>query len=167
MKSVTGNPNEDVLREKAIQAGIVGIELAAFMSQCAHESNNFKYLEEIGNDSYFEKYELGTRTAEILGNTKPGDGKRYKGRGFIQITGRWNYWKASKETGFDILENPELAAEPNIAAEIAIWYWGYRVKPKVNNFTNVSEVTKPINSGLNGLKDRINKFKLFEQALLE
>ncbi len=163
--NVTGNPNEVKLLKTAVTAGLKGVELAAFMAQCAHESLNFKRLEERGGEKRFARYEPGTRLGNALGNTEKGDGKRFKGRGFIQLTGRWNYAKAAKQTGLDLVNNPELAAEPEAAAMLAVWYWKFRVQPRVKDFDDVEAVTKPINSKYSGLEDREKKFKVFKKAL--
>ena len=165
--TVTGSSNEVHLRKAATVAGIKGIELAAFLSQCAHESMNFKRLEERGGEKRFARYEPGHESglAKILGNTEKGDGERFKGRGFIQLTGRWNYTKAAKQTGIDLVNKPELAAEPETAAVLAVWYWKFRVQPRVQDYDDVKSVTKPINSKYSGLKDREKKFKVFKKAL--
>lgn len=61
-----------------------------------------------------------------LGNTQPGDGPRYKGRGYIQLTGRANYAAYSRRLGIDLVANPDLALRPDIAAAIAASYWVHR-----------------------------------------
>ena len=141
----------------AKKAGLESDELAAFMAQCAHESNQFRTLTEYGGSLDFRKYDprYAPKKARALGNTKRGDGAKYKGRGYIQITGKYNYTVAGKAIGIDLVNNPEKAAEPLIAAKIALWYWSKRVAPKVNDFTNTKEVTKPINPGMRGLEQRI------------
>ena len=161
--TVTGNTNELILRKAAGAAGIEGVELAAFLSQCAHESLGFSRLEERG-EKQVARYESG-RLAKVLGNTEKGDGKKYKGRGFIHLTGRWNYTKAAKQTGIDLVNQPELASEPDTAAILAVWYWKFRVQPRVQDYDDVRAVTKPINSGLSGLADRTEKYKIFKKAL--
>ena len=96
-----------------------------------------------------------------MGNKVKGDGERFKGRGFIQLTGRDNYTRASEQIFGDdrLVRKPELASDLNVAAKIAIWYWKNQVRPNVNNFNNTKEVTNAINPGLSGLQDRHNKFK--------
>ena len=157
---ITINAHEKFLIKTATAAGIKGTELAAFLSQVAHESHDFKSMVEYGGSLDFRKYDpkYAPRKAKILGNTKAGDGAKYKGRGYIQITGRYNYGIAGNAIGIDLVNNPKLAEKPSVAAKIAIWYWKLRVQPNVDDFSNVRDVTKPINSGLRGLEDRESNF---------
>jgi len=131
-----------------------GIEAAQFMAQCAHECDSFNTMEEYASG---DKYE-GRRD---LGNIYPGDGRRYKGRGFIQITGRYNYRTFGGYIGVDLENNPLKAEDPDIAAQVAVQYWNRRVKPYVSNFWDTTAVTRRINGGTNGLQDRINKFNSY------
>jgi len=131
-----------------------GSEAAQFMGQCAHECDSFKTMEEYASGDAYEG-------RKDLGNTRPGDGRRYKGRGFIQITGRYNYRTFGGYIGVDLENNPKRAAEPDIAAQVAIQYWNRRVKPYVSNFGDTRAVTRRINGGTNGLQDRINKFNKY------
>ena len=96
-----------------------------------------------------------------LGNTQPGDGKRYKGRGFIQITGRANYRTYGSKLGQPLEANPTLASNPEIAAQVAISYWKTIVAPRVSDFSATTTVTRLINGGTNGLDDRLKYFKLY------
>jgi hypothetical protein len=70
------------------------------------------------NRKPFDKYEPGTRLSKTLGNTQPGDGPRFKGRGFVQLTGRANYARFSEKIGVDLLNSPESAEDPVIAGKI-------------------------------------------------
>ena len=157
---ITSSPREKFLMGYAKKAGLSGYELAQFMAQCAHETRDFSRLAEQGGKNYFKRYDpkYSPDRAKRLGNTKIGDGIRFKGRGFIQLTGRYNYRIAGQAIGKDLINNPRLAEDPDIAAQIALWYWGARVKPKVSDFKNTTEVTKTINSGLKGLEDRHENF---------
>lgn len=159
---------EHVLQRVAIQSGIRGTELAQFMAQTNHESADFSRMKEIGGAKYFHnRYDPKTspKTAKILGNIKPGDGVRYHGRGFIQITGRDNYRMAGQALGLPLEQRPELAATPEVAAKIAVWYWKTRVKPNVQNFNDTEAVTKYINPAMRGLKDRLQNFKEYKLAM--
>ena len=157
----------DKLRTAAKANGIRGTELAQFLAQCAHESADFKNMEEIGDANYFaRKYDpkYAPKTAKILGNTKVGDGERYKGRGFIQLTGRDNYTRAGQALNLPLADNPALAARPDVAAVIAVWYWKNRVASKVKNFHNTRQVTKAINPAGKGLQSRQDQFKQYQVA---
>jgi predicted chitinase len=165
-KTLTGTTHEAVLTRTARAAGITNpTELAAFLAQTAHESHDFKSMVEYGGSLDFRKYDpkYAPRKAKTLGNKKVGDGARYKGRGYIQLTGRYNYKRAGEALGIPLEQNPELAEKPEVAAKIAVWFWKLRVQPNVDNFNDVRAVTKPINPGLNGLKNRKDSFKDFKQ----
>jgi putative chitinase len=69
---------------------------------------------------YFNRYEPGTHSGKLLGNTQPGDGYKYRGRGYAQLTGRWNYGAWSDQLGINLIKNPGLAATPDIAAQVII-----------------------------------------------
>src|SRR5207342_2210749 len=81
---------------------------AAFLAQLAHESGELRYMEEIADGSAYE----GRRD---LGNTHPGDGRRFKGRGPIQLTGRANYERFGELLGVDLVNDPDQAAKPELA----------------------------------------------------
>ena len=97
--------------------------VAAFIAQIGHESGYLRYSEEIASGKAYE----GRRD---LGNIYAGDGIKYKGRGLIQITGRYNYAQLSKDLGEDFIKNPELLSTPKYAVQSACWYWNYK---KLNN----------------------------------
>lgn len=143
-------------------AGIKGIELAQFIAQIKHESWNFTRLQEVPKGSaYFKRYDVkhNPKQAKRLGNVRQGDGARYRGRGYIQLTGRENYERASKALGIDLVRQPELAARPDIAARVAVWYWTNRVRPYVQDWMDTRQVTRLINPGLLGLQDRQRNFQ--------
>ena len=150
-----GGFNESSLKTAMDKAGYTDkTERAMFLAQMAHETGNFKYAEEIHDGSDYE----GSKT---LGNTEPGDGKRFKGRGYIQITGRWNYGHYGKKVGVDLIKNPELAADPKVAADVAIAYWNERVDRDAAKRGDIKKVTYGVNGGYNGLADRKAKFKKY------
>lgn len=165
--SVTDSPYEKLLKKYALSAGIKGTELAAFLAQCAHETMDFQFMKEIGNTKTFKKYDPkhAPRKARALGNKHAGDGAKYKGRGFIQLTGRDNYKRAGQALGLPLEQKPHLVEKPEIAAKVAIWFWQTEVRPNVNNFNDVVAVTKQINPGLAGLNDRKENFKMFKQVV--
>jgi len=164
---LSDNPEaEAVLHNAAKAAGLKGSELAQFMAQTRHESWDFSKMKEVGNKKRFAKYEKPSM-AKKLGNKRKGDGELFKGRGFIQLTGRDNYTRASEQLFGDdrLVKKPELAGRPDIAAKIALWYWKNQVKPNVSNFNDTKEVTRAINPGLSGLADRHNNFKEYMAKL--
>jgi predicted chitinase len=154
---VTNSPFEISIRRAAIGAKLLGAELTAFMAQCAHESAGFSTTKEFADGSQYEG-------RKDLGNIYPGDGVKYKGRGFIQITGRVNYTEAAKALGIDLVNRPELAEKPDIAIKVSIWFWKNKVRPKISNFNNTKAVTRSVNGGLNGLASREKFTKSFKAA---
>jgi putative chitinase len=97
---------------------------AAFLAQLAHESGQFRFMEEIwGPTDAQSRYEPVTKLSQALGNTDVGDGKRFKGRGPIQLTGRANYQRFGDLLGVDLLGDPTRAANPNVAFRIAGLFW--------------------------------------------
>jgi putative chitinase len=151
------------------------IRQLCFLAQVGHESGSLFYTEELASGAAYEG-RIG------LGNTQPGDGVRFKGRGLIQITGRANYKAAGDALGVDFIKNPVLLGGKNVkvcnseqlknAAMSAGWFWNSRklnaiadtidiAKPidSGTNLTNFILMTKKINGGTNGLNDRLNRYK--------
>jgi putative chitinase len=120
---------------------------AMFIAQVAHESGGFRYRQELADGSAYE----GRRD---LGNVRRGDGKRFKGRSYIQITGRTNYREVSDALDYDFIEHPEALAEPRFAAEAAAWWWKTHGCNQLADSGDFIAVTKRINGGTNGLADR-------------
>jgi predicted chitinase len=158
---------EHTLQKIAMQAGIKGVELAQFMAQVRHETADFAHMKEIGGSLDFKKYDpkFAPKKAKALGNKHVGDGAKFKGRGFIQITGRDNYRMAGQAIGLPLEEKPDLAAQPDVAAKVAVWYWNTRVKPYVNNFNDTAAVTKKINPGMRGLDGRMSFFQDYKKII--
>lgn len=90
-----------------------------------------------------------------LGNTEPGDGARFIGRGFIQITGRANYREMGRNIGVDLEAEPERAAEPRLAVEIACAYWTSRRINEAIDAGSFWQATRRINSACLGYDDRV------------
>lgn len=129
--------------------------LAAFLGQLAHESGGLIYWEEIASGAAYEG-------RADLGNTHPGDGRRYKGRGPIQITGRANYRKAGAELEIDLEGHPEQAATPAIGCLIAAWYWAdHRLNQLADEDSEDTyrRITRRINGGYNGWQDRLTYWR--------
>jgi predicted chitinase/uncharacterized protein YukE len=131
---------------------------AAFLAQLAHESGQFRYMQEIASGSAYE----GRRD---LGNVNPGDGQLYKGRGPIQLTGRANYRAAGEALGLDLEANPRQAAEPSVGFRTAAWYWNSRQLNDYADTGDFREITRRINGGYNGLADRERYYAAAKQAL--
>jgi len=174
----------------AMRAGITRVtELAALLAQAAHESQDFTSMREnlyYSAPNLMKTFPTAFSSARIAsqyanrpqaianrayanrlgnGNEASGDGWRYRGRGYIQLTGRDNYRQAGRALGLDLERNPDLASRPDVAAEIAAWYWKQRVRPLVRNFYDVASVTRGINPALRGLRDREQKFMDYYQIM--
>lgn len=147
-----------------------------FLAQVGHESGGLFFTEELASGKAYEG-------RQDLGNTQPGDGPRYKGRGLIQITGRFNYKAIGEALGQDFVANPTLLGGKNIkvcsdeqlkfAALSAGWFWNSRKLNAIadridigkdidegDNLAAFKEMTRKINGGTNGLPDRLNRFKI-------
>jgi len=154
---------------------------AAFIGQCAHESNNFKTLEEnlhysAGNlmrvwPSRFpdantaEKYANNPQAIANkvyggradLGNIEDGDGWKFHGRGVIQLTGRANYTVCGQALGRPFTDTPELLLDPEYACLSAGWFFNKKNLNALADIEDWTTMTKRINGGLIGLDDRVNK----------
>ena len=162
-------------------------ELSMFLAQCGHESVNFTKLEENLNYSantllkIFPKYfsnlqeakEIVKQGKEAIANrmygSRLGNGKnegyRYRGRGIIQLTGKNNYKLYGEKIGVNLADNPDLAKDEKIAAQIACCYWTERGLQPLARKGDVKMVTKKINGGLNGLDDRVKRFNKIKKIL--
>lgn len=126
------------------------VRKAHFLAQLGHESCDLRYCEELADGGAYEG-----RTD--LGNTYPGDGPKFKGRGLIQITGRFNYSAYGRHKGRDFvtLANYELLAkDPSLAVDVSCWFWTKHGLNTLADTDDVRAVTKVINGGYNGLADR-------------
>ncbi|MGN8276852.1 glycoside hydrolase family 19 protein [Pseudomonas sp. SMN5] len=132
--------------------------IAAFLAQVGHESGQLRYVRELGNEQYLSKYDTGM-LAVRLGNSPQadGDGQKYCGRGLIQITGHDNYRRCSLGLFGDerLLALPELLEKPQWAAESAAWFWEQNGLNELADRDQFNLITRRINGGLNGLKDRL------------
>lgn len=126
------------------------LRMQHFLAQCAHESDSLKYMREISSGEQYEG-------REDLGNTEPGDGKRFVGRGPIQITGRFNYTEFFNYIGrSQLINTPEILEQELALAWLASgWFWS--VLKKINSWAdkdNIEMVTKRVNGGLRGINSR-------------
>jgi putative chitinase len=121
---------------------------AAFLAQVAVESGQLVYNEEIADGSAYEG-------RLDLGNTHPGDGRRFKGRGLIQLTGRANYRSVGRALGIDLVHHPRVAKRPRISARIAAYFFKSRGLNEIADRGDIREVSYRVNGGTNGLAERI------------
>ena len=126
-----------------------------FLAQIRVESGEFAYLKEIADGSAYEG-------RKDLGNTRPGDGKRFKGRGLIQITGRKNYTAYGSYKGINFTEgsNNTKLEKKQYAVDSAGWYWSKHLNIDLNNMADNDDliyITYRINGGFNGFNDRKKK----------
>jgi putative chitinase len=131
---------------------------AAFLANIAHESGSLRYVEEIASGDAYEG-------RKDLGNTQPGDGRRFKGRGLPQITGRDNYRACGAALGLDLLANPDLLEQPLPAARSAGWFWKTKNLAPLADADKFGSVCRLWNGGYNGLDDRIQHWLRIRRAL--
>nr|WP_258015794.1 XVIPCD domain-containing protein [Stenotrophomonas maltophilia] len=98
-----------------------------------------------------------------MGNDAPGDALKYHGRGYLPLVGKENYERAGKALDLDLVNQPELAAQPEHAGRIAVWQWQTRVPEAARE--DVREATRAINGGLNGIEARQQRFDAWQQKL--
>ena len=160
---------EAPLTKAARAAGYKDKELAAFLAQMAHETGNFQFRRELsGGASHY-----GGGGPYTLPNGKVVPAK-YHGRGYIQLTHDYNYKKYGDRLGIDLLNNPELALDGDIAARIAVEYWKDHVRPTVKgDWDNVFLHSKAINlpsatspSQVRGMADRQTKYDEYLKKIM-
>jgi putative chitinase len=144
----------------------------AFLAQLAHESSQLKYFEEIWGPTAAQKKYEGRLD---LGNTEPGDGYRFRGRGPIQLTGRTNYRKFGRSLDLALVVKPELVAQPQHAFRVAGLFWKLHGLNELADALTMqgdaldrkifTTITRRINGGTNGLTDRLNYFRVAKQVL--
>lgn len=125
--------------------------VAAFIAQIGHESGQLKYVKEIWGPT---KVQARYEGRADLGNTQPGDGSKFRGRGLIQITGRANYKACGEALALDLVNHPELLEKPQHACMSAAWFWASRGLNTLADAGEITKISKRINGGLNGLADR-------------
>lgn len=138
------------------------VRAAAFLAQIGHESGQLRYVREIwGPTPAQARYE----GRQDLGNVQPGDGKRYMGRGLIQVTGRANYQKAAAALGLPLVEQPELLEQPEQAAMSAAWFWQSHGLNELADAGQFQTITRRINGGLNGQAERVALWETAKRVL--
>jgi putative chitinase len=136
---------------------------AAFIAQVAHESGQLRFTREMWGPTPAQR---GYEGRVDLGNTYPGDGFRYRGRGLIQITGRANYRVCGAMLGVDLLNYPELLEGPTLASRSAAWFWRKHNLNALADADDQVEICKRINGGKNGLQERIDFYDAARKVLL-
>lgn len=134
------------------------LRISAFLAQLAVESGEYRYMQELADGSAYEG-------RADLGNTEPGDGVKYKGRGAIQVTGRNNYAACGIALGLPLLTKPELLAEPQYGTLSATWFWNSRHLSLLADKAWFKAITRAVNGGLNGWDERL-KYYQRNRALL-
>lgn len=137
---------------------------AAFLAQIGHESGGLVYVRELWGPTPSQE---GYEGRADLGNTEPGDGPRYRGRGLIQITGRTNYGICGSALGLPLVDHPELLEAPGNAAQSAAWFWSSRGLNALADIGDFNTITRRINGGLNGLQNRLALWALCKSVLGE
>ena len=137
------------------------LRVAAFLAQLAHESAQFRHFEELSSGVQYEG-------RKDLGNTRIGDGKRFKGRGPIQLTGRTNYRAAGAALGLPLEKEPRRASDADVGFRVAGWYWSQRgLNELADKGTEEAfdKITRAINGGLNGKILRDNYYRTAKRVL--
>ncbi|MCH7862898.1 MAG: glycoside hydrolase family 19 protein, partial [Proteobacteria bacterium] len=140
-----------------------GLRLAHFLAQAGLETMGFARMVEMWGPTPAQRRYEGRAD---LGNVRPGDGFRYRGRGVLQITGRDNYRRFGALIGVDIEGQPDRAAEPPIAMALACAYWTSRRINAAADRDDVEAVTRLITGGLNGIDDRRQRLARAKAILL-
>ena len=162
---------------------VTRLRIAAFIAQVGHESGqltrlveNLNYSAEGLMKTWPSRFDLVRATAAArkpeqianiayggrMGNTAPGDGWKYRGRGLIQATGKTNYVACGDALGVGLINHPELLEQPQYAALSAAWYWSVNGLNTLADAGDLAKITRRINGGLNGQADRQ---ALYDKAL--
>jgi putative chitinase len=136
---------------------------ACFLAQIAHESGSLRYTIE-GADGMGYDITVNPKLAAELGNTEPGDGKRYRGRGLLQVTGRANSTKCLEAMGRPVDDLPYLET-PVGASRSAGWFWQLRGLNEIAELGNFGSLTTNITGGYNGIDERIKHYIRCRKAL--
>jgi putative chitinase len=135
--------------------------MAMFLAQVGHESGGLYWLTELWGPT---DAQLRYEGRVDLGNTVPGDGSRYRGRGLIQITGRANYERVSTALATDFVNDPEQLAEPEYAVRSAMWFWQSHGCNQTADAGQIDRCTRIINGGYNGLDERVAMYNKAQQV---
>jgi putative chitinase len=124
-------------------------DISQFLAQCAHESGGLQWLKELATGDDYE-------WRDDLGNTQAGDGRKYKGGGVIQLTGRANYQSFADFMGDpNIMDGVDYVAEKYPVSSAGFFWWKNKISDRVKNGATIEDTTRIVNGGFNGLADRI------------
>lgn len=150
---------QDVLLQPILNMQIVNkLRAAHFLGQLAHESDEFKTVQEYASGKAYEG-------RKDLGNTRIGDGVKYKGRGYIQLTGRANYAAASKALNMNLIDDPKQLLDPMKAMLVSQWFWDVHGLDAYADNDDLKGITRHINGGYNGLAHREKCVNIFKRLL--
>lgn len=168
-REATGLREEEALRwyphvrHACLKYQITGpTRIAAYLAQVGHESAGFQYTREIWGPTPAQQ---GYEGRKDLGNIHKGDGSKFRGRGLIQITGRYNYEKASKALKADFINNPQKLEDKDMAALSSAWWWAEHGCNELADAGDFDKLTRRINGGLNGIADRRERWSRAIKAL--
>lgn len=170
--------NWKLINEALIEERITDLyNHAAIAATIAVETaHTFQPIKEFGNNAYFVKmYWENEKLRHQLGNLSPNDAVIYCGKGFAQLTGRNNYHKATQAIGCPLVDRPELAMQPDIAAKIIAWFWcSHGFPPLIAEVINQSDkekrrlcwqaVRRHYNGGLNGFDSFMSTLALLQAS---
>ena len=135
---------------------------AAFLAQIGHESGGLKWLVELwGPTPAQSRYEGRVD----LGNTRVGDGYKYRGRGLLQTTGRANYQMTGGALDEPLINHPELLATPELASRSAAWFFKQHGLNELADADQFMTITRRINGGTNGYAERLVLFTTAQEVL--
>lgn len=140
-----------------------------YLAQVFHESGSLRYVEELSSGAQYEG-------RKDLGNTQKGDGKRFKGRGFIQLTGRKNYQDFYNDEwcSDNIVAYPNLVSNFPLNQMVSMWFWDRNNLNDLADLDNgangediVKKITRKVNGGYNGLDERVKFYQKFKKIIKE
>lgn len=149
----------------SLNCGSLNSKIGALATIAVETANTFKPIHEYGTIEYLnDKYD----TRIDLGNTpdKDGDGAKFAGRGFIQITGKYNYLEYGKQLGINMIANPDLACDANVAASIFAAFWHFHLCYQYAEAGNWKEVRRKVNGGTHNLVEFLHYVSNLSQAAL-
>jgi len=136
--------------------------IASFLSQVGWESGHLHYVKEIWGPTEAQSSYEGRSD---LGNTESGDGRRFLGRGLLQVTGRANYTTIGEALATDFVSNPELLEEPDYALRSACYFWKKHGLNELADNDQFEDITRRINGGLNGYSGRLALYQSAKKVL--